>query len=54
MNRNSKPGWEIRQETQIRNLRKQAKMFRQRKNSGICWDDKRKTIQHLKQYNSRK
>ena len=27
-NRNSKPGWEIRQETQIRNLRKQAKMLK--------------------------
>ena len=31
----SKPGWEIRLETQIKNLRKQAKMIKQ-KDPGIC------------------
>ena len=46
-NRNSKPWWKIRQETQIRNLW-QAKMIREKKNAGACWDKKRKTTQ-LKQ-----
>ena len=41
-NRNSKPGWEIWLETQIRNLRQQTKMIRQRRNAGICWDKKEK------------
>ena len=36
---------EIRLETQIRNLRQQAKMIRQRKTAGICWDEQRKTTQ---------
>ena len=36
MNRNSKPWWEIRLETQIRNPGQPAKMSRQRKNVGIC------------------
>ena len=36
-NRNTKPGWEIRLETQIRNIR-QAKMIRQRQKAGICWE----------------
>ena len=31
----SKPGWEVRLETQIKNLRKQAKMIKQ-KDPGIC------------------
>ena len=32
----SKPEWEIRLETQIKNLRKQAKMMKQTKDAGIC------------------
>ena len=43
MNRNSKPGWEIRPETWMRNLRQQAKLIRQRNNAGICWDEKKKS-----------
>ena len=38
----SKSGWEIRQETQIKNLRKQAKMIKQRKDAGIRRDKKKK------------
>ena len=41
-NKKSKPGWEIRLEMQIRKLRKQAKMIKQRKNAGTCWDKKEK------------
>ena len=44
-NRNSKLGWEIRLETQIRNLKQQTKMLRLRRNAGIYWDDKSKTTQ---------
>ena len=43
-NRNSKPGWEIRLETQIRNLQ-QGQMMRHRKNAGIFWDEKEKATQ---------
>ena len=43
-NKKSKPGWEIRLETRIRGLGKQAKMIKQRKNAGKCWD-KKKAIQ---------
>ena len=38
----SKPGWEVRLETQIRNLRKQAKMVKQ-KDPGICGKGMEKT-----------
>ena len=38
----SKPGWEIWLETQIKNLRKQAKMVKQ-KDRGICRNRKEKT-----------
>ena len=41
----SKPGWEIWLETQIKNLRKQAKMIKQRKNAGTCRDKKEKATQ---------
>ena len=41
-------GWEIRLETQIKNLRKQAKMIKQRKNAGTCRDKKEKVIQKEK------
>ena len=34
-NRNTKPGWVFRLETQIRNIRQQSKMIKQRKNAGI-------------------
>ena len=47
MDRNSKPGWIIRQETQIRNLRQQTKMFR-RKTSEYVWR-RRKIATQLKQ-----
>ena len=39
----SKSGWEFRRETQIKNLRKQVKMIKQKKNSGIIWNRKEKT-----------
>ena len=41
----SKPGWEIRLETQIKNLRKQAKMIKQKKDGGICRNKKEKATQ---------
>ena len=41
----SKPGWEIRLETQIKNLGKQTKMIRQRKDARICRDKKEKATQ---------
>ena len=41
----SKPGWELRQETQIKNLRKQAKMIKQRKDDGIIRNRKEKATQ---------
>ena len=44
MNRNSDPEWEIWLETQIRNLRPQAKTISQRKNAKI-WDEKKKVTQ---------
>ena len=51
MNRNSKPGCEIGLEMQIWNLWEQAKTLRQRKNTGICLDEKRKSMQQLKTNN---
>ena len=42
MKKQSKPGWEIRLETQIKNLRKQAKMVKQ-KDPGICGNRMEKT-----------
>ena len=42
LNGNSKPGLEIQLETQLRNLW-QAKMIKQKKNAGICWDKKKKS-----------
>ena len=41
----SKPGWEIRLETQLENLRKQAKMIKQTKDAGICRKKKEKAMQ---------
>ena len=41
----SKPGWEIRLETQIKNLRKQTKMIKQRKTAGTWRDKKEKATQ---------
>ena len=38
LQRNSKPGWKIQLDTQIRNFRQQAKM---KGNAGICWDEKK-------------
>ena len=40
-NRYSKPGWDIRQETQIRNLRRPGKIIKQGENAGT-WDKKKK------------
>ena len=41
--KNQSQGWEIQLETQIKkNLRKQAKMIKQRKDAGICWNQKEK------------
>ena len=36
----SKPGWEFRIETQIKNLRKQAKIIKQKKDAGIIRKEK--------------
>ena len=41
----SKPGWEFRLETQIKNLRKQVKMIKQNKDAGVIWNRKEKTTQ---------
>ena len=41
----SKPGWEFRLETLIKNLRKQAKMIQQKKDDGIIRKRKEKAIQ---------
>ena len=41
----SKPGWEFRLETRINNLRKQAKMIKQKKDAGIIRNRKEKTTQ---------
>ena len=41
--RYSKPEWEISLEAQIRNLRPQAKMLRQRENATIIWDEEENT-----------
>ena len=41
----SKPGWEFRLETQIKNLRKQLKVVKQKKNAGINKNRKEKTTQ---------
>ena len=40
----SKPGWEIRLETQIKNLQKQAKMIKH-KDAGIYWNKREKVTQ---------
>ena len=40
-----KPGWEIRLGTLIKNLRKQAKMIKQRKDAEICRNKKEKATQ---------
>ena len=40
-----KTGWEIRQETQIKNLRKLTKMIKQRKDARTCRDKKEKATQ---------
>ena len=41
----SKPGWEFRLETQIKNLQKQLKTIKQKKNAGIIRNRKEKTTQ---------
>ena len=41
----SKPGWEFRLETQIKNQRKQTKMMKERKDTGICRNKKEKATQ---------
>ena len=41
----SKPGWEIRLETQIKNRRKRARMIKQKKDAHICGTRKEKAIQ---------
>ena len=46
-NRNSKPGWEIRLEMQIRNQRQQAKMTEG--DTGRCWYEKKKKATQIKQ-----
>ena len=43
--RKSKPGWEFRLETQIKNLRKQLKVIKQKKNPEINRNRKEKTTQ---------
>ena len=41
----SKPGWEFRLETQIKNLRKQAKIIKQKRDAGIIRNRKEKTLE---------
>ena len=43
--RKLKPWWEFRLETQIKNLRKQAQMIKQRKDAEICRNKKEKATQ---------
>ena len=45
MKEKSKPGWEFRLETQIKNLRKQAKMIKQKKDAGTITNRKEKITQ---------
>ena len=47
LNKNTKPGWEIRLEGQIKKLRQQAKMLKKilKKLTKIYWDEKTKTKQ---------
>ena len=49
----SKPGWEFRLETQIKNLRKQQKVIKQKKNAEIGTGKKRQHRKNLR-YNLRK
>ena len=44
----SKPVWEIRLETQIKNLRKQAKMIKQKEDPTKMWEQKGKDITRKK------
>ena len=41
----SEPRWEVQIESQIKNLRKQAKMIKQKENTGIIINRKEKTTQ---------
>ena len=43
LNRNAKPGWEIRLERQVKKLWQQAKVLRKENHTGICKDEKTKT-----------
>ena len=49
----SKPGWEIRLETRIKNLRKQAKMVKQ-KDPGICGNRMQNMWEQNAKYGNRK
>ena len=54
----SKPGWDFRLEKQIKNLRKQAKMIKQRKDAEICMNRNEKATQekitiHLEEINQK-
>ena len=59
LNRNKKPGWEIRLEGQIKKLQQPAKVLSKEKPARIYWDEKTKTKQQtslmiqLKEINQR-
>ena len=44
-NKNTKPGWEIRLEGQVKKLRQQTKVLREGKHTRIYWEEKIKTKQ---------
>ena len=44
-NKNTKAGWEIRLEGQVKKLRQQAKVLRKEKHARIHWDEKTKKKQ---------
>ena len=41
LDRNKKPGWEIKLEVLIKKLRQQAKVLKKEKHTRICWDKKK-------------
>ena len=45
LNRNKKPGWEIRLEEQVKKLQQHVKVLRKEEHKGICWNEKIKIKQ---------
>ena len=44
-NRNTKPGWKLRLDGQLKELQQQVKVLRKERHARICWDEKTKTKQ---------